>query len=217
MTRTKTAEPLVEQDSEGGLYPTGRVFSDQPRTDDRNSYGLTDAENVAFVFARERLAHNADTHGTPAADFVTIEEATYLRDSGQGAGFDGDKDAAIAHFREAHPLPTSFSELHAGDPSLYVDPAAAPAVDAAPAAPAVIEQPAVVLTAIPEDHAPVDVPDDIAAKLPADAAVSMAPSGALAASVTKDGAVHHIFAEIGHGFHELVAKVEAFFGHAFGG
>jgi hypothetical protein len=116
--RQDTTEPLVQRElATGALFPIGRKFSSEPRTDGRNSYGLTDAEEVAFSFASARVGGNFRLPST----FVTMQEGEYLRDSGQGAGFNGDKDAVIAEYRATHPLPTSLSTLLADDPSAFVE------------------------------------------------------------------------------------------------
>jgi hypothetical protein len=133
--REATTEPLVQREiATGSLFPTGRQFSAAPRTDGRNSYGLTDAEEVAFSFASSRVRGNA---AVPSM-FVTIQEGEYLRDSGQGAGFNGDKDAVIAEYRATHPLPTSLSTLLADDPSAFVESNG----EAAPAPEPVVSSPA---------------------------------------------------------------------------
>jgi hypothetical protein len=122
--RQDTTEPLVQRElATGALFPIGRQFSSEPRTDGRNSYGLTDAEDVAFSFASARVGGNFRLPST----FVTIQEGEYLRDSGQGAGFNGDKDAVIGEYRATHPLPTSLSTLPAGDPSAFAEASASAA------------------------------------------------------------------------------------------
>jgi hypothetical protein len=133
--RQDTTEPLVQRElATGALFPIGRKFSSEPRTDGRNSYGLTDAEEVAFSFASARVGGNSRLPST----FVTMQEGEYLRDSGQGAGFNGDKDAVIAEYRATHPLPTSLSTLLADDPSAFVESNG----EAAPAPEPVVSSPA---------------------------------------------------------------------------
>jgi hypothetical protein len=213
-TRIPTSEPLVESDGQGGLFPAGRQFSDQPRTDDRNSYGLTDAENVAYTYAAARA------RGFPAdpSMFVTIEEGTAVRDA-QPA----DHAAFIAEFRASHPLPTSFSAIPDGDPSLVPVapvPSAAPVEEKRdPDLDTAIEQ-AFIKGTLPEEDrrdplaAPIgnaivtDVPASAAEELPADTIVSVdALSGQKVATFEHGGVIHHILAEIGNEWHHLIASV----------
>jgi hypothetical protein len=210
-TRIATSEPLVESDGQGGLFPAGRQFSDVPRTDDRNSYGLTDAENVAYTYAAARV------RGFPAdpSMFVTIEEGIAVRDA-QPA----DHAAFIAEFRASHPLPTSFSAILDGDPSHLPVAAAAPAEEKRDPDQDTAMGQAFIDDTLPDHErrdplaAPIgnaivtDVPASAAEELPADTIVSVdALSGQKVATFEHGGVIHHILAEIGNEWHHLIASV----------
>lgn len=124
--RQPTENPLVEVNSlTGVLTPTGRRLDLRPRNDNRNCWGLTDAEQVVFTMACDVLLRNPDRVGPPSLRTTAAENqaATDHEISAEGL------PVFIEHYRLEYPLPTSFSTLEYGDPAANTETIA---VDAAP-------------------------------------------------------------------------------------
>lgn len=232
MKRNPTSDPLVEQvvhdDGQLGEYvPAGRQRMTVDRTDGRNHYGLTNAEEVAFSFAEGRLAGRYEL---PTA-FVTADESAALSTARVNATGALDEDYFLRAYRSLHPLPTSFSTLPAGDPALYVAPVAAPATSsdpndkpiekavekAAETTPPAIEVETYTAThqtpTILDGHAMLPVHPDIAAAVPEGATVevSQAPSGETHVQVQHDGIVTRFIAWLKHEPAAIAAAIKAHF------
>ncbi len=203
--RTATTEPLVERMTNGSFVPTGRRFSDAPRADGLNEYGLTDAENIAFADAHDRLS------GLPPQEHPTKAEGEAMLAAGiNTASTETARAAFRAAYRSTHPLPTSFAELAASDPSSnYATVTIASVADGA----AVLVTPVVAPVAQPAPATgdAVTIPPAFVASFPVGTTVVAKPDGSLVASVpAKEGGFHHVVAGVGHGIERLARNVAAF-------